>query len=375
MKMRRLAVISFGLFALSAALPAAAAECTAPPAVCAVAADVVGISSFEPVGSAVIISDGVLVTNRHMLADNAAAEVTVDGGARVVATLRPSAYPGDLVILDLPSMKQPQPLTIAKAGMDSTLYVIGFDVGRGAVRVYAPGQPITETAATPLARLHHDARALPGNSGGAVVDAEGRLVGIVASGGEGRNEAIPAADIEKLLAGAKAPDAAEVTRRLGTAYRQCTERLDDMQTSTGVPAPTAVAALRDACLATENRQMMDLAASALGMRRAVDGALDLLSASHAQDPNAPNTLISLAITYHLAGRYADEIPVLRQALKIMPDEPQVLRLALQAGIWGGDQALADQAMQKIDDVLPQMAPAARKFYEAAPPPPKLRPPG
>ena len=45
---------------------AKAQECSAPAPVCAAKASVVKIASFEPIGSAVIINDGVLVTNRHM---------------------------------------------------------------------------------------------------------------------------------------------------------------------------------------------------------------------------------------------------------------------------------------------------------------------
>jgi len=101
----------------------------------------------------------------------------------------------------------------------------------------------------------------------------------------------------------------------------------------------------------------------------------LLEKSYAIDPNAPNTIISLAIAYHIAGQYTDEIPVLYRGLELMPTEPQLLRLALQAGIWGKDQALADMVMKQIETVMPEMAPAARNFYNAAPPAPRLRPPG
>jgi len=69
------------------------------------------------------------------------------------------------------------------------------------------------------------------------------------------------------------------------------------------------------------------------------------------------------------------VPILYRALEILPTAPQLLRLALQAGIWGGDQALADLAMQRIQDVMPQMAPAARRFYDNPPPKPRMRPPG
>ena len=57
----------------------------------------------------------------------------------------------------------------------------------------------------PLARLHHDAYSQPGNSGGALINSSGHLVGIVTSGGDGRYEAIPlhAIDALKKASGSK----------------------------------------------------------------------------------------------------------------------------------------------------------------------------
>lgn len=359
------------LIALIAAVPRplAAQSCTAPEAVCRTAASVLKISSFEPIGSAVYLGDGMLVTNRHMLGDNAVAEVTLPDGRVIRARAAPTDYPGDLILLLSPELPDLPILPVAEANAESTLFAVGFDVGRDAVRVYAPGRMIAPVADTPLARLHHDARSLPGNSGGALVNGDGALVGIIASGGEGRNEAIPAREVAKLKA-RSSPDMAEKSVLIGRAYARCAELIDDMRAARGTPAEADVNGLRESCLETGNRQMMDLAAQALGMRRALDSALSLLRESYTQDPNAPNTLLSLAITYHLAGRFADEVPIIRRGLEILPDDPQLLRLALQAGIWGGDQALADEAMRRIETVIPQMAPPARRFYDNPPPPPK-----
>lgn len=328
------------------------------------------ISSFEPIGSAVIIGDGLLVTNRHMVADNPVAEVTLGDGRKIEARVAPATYPGDLVALVVPGVDMPRLAHRDDVSIHDDLYVIGFDVGRQAIRVYAPGRLIVARADTPLARLHHDARSLPGNSGGALVDAEGRLVGIVASGGEGRNEAIAVAEIAKLQA-MTGPDRVSGSLLIGRAYARCVERLDSVRASPGLLVEGDAIEIEDACLATSNRQLMDEAGKVFGTRRDLERALKMLEASYRLDPNAPNTLISLAVTYHIAGRFKDEIPLLYRGLEILPGEPQLLRLALQAGIWAGDQALADQAMQRIETVLPQMAPAARRFYEAAPPPPKL----
>lgn len=350
----------------------AQSACSAPDAVCKASASVLMISSFEPIGSAVIVGESLLVTNRHMIADNAEATVTLTDGKTVTGRVIPTDYPGDLVLLEVPGIGHVGSLSPGVADMQSTLYAIGYDVGREAIRVYAPGRLIVPKAETPLARLHHDARSLPGNSGGALVDASGHIVGIIASGGEGRNEAIPVTEINRLME-MSGPTKIAASTVIGLAYRQCVEGLDALRAATVAPPAGDVGVLKTACLASGNRQLIDLAAQALGTRRDVEGALQLLEESYAQDRNAPNTLISLAVTFHLAGRYEDEIPIVRRGLEFLPDDPQLLRLALQAGIWGGDKALASDAMRRIETVIPQMAPAARRFFDLAPPPPKIGP--
>jgi len=353
---------------------ALAQECRAPAAVCAAKSSVAKISSYEPIGSAVIIDEGVLVTNRHMVADNQSVELTLPGGAKFNAAVVPNDFAGDLVLLLVGDAKIPSSIEIKDVDMSGDLYVIGFDVGRQDIRVYEPGRLIAPIADTPHARFHHNARSLPGNSGGALVNSNGHLVGFATSGGEGRNEAIPISALERLLA-SSGPNKLEASNRIGEMYRLCGTHLDRLRGSRGPMPPSEAVELSDVCLATKNRQLIDLAGQALGMRRDTDRSIALLRHSYAIDPNAPNTIISLAIAYHIAGRFKDEIPVLYRGLELIPDEPQLLRLALQAGIWGGDQALADMAIKRIETVMPEMALAARNFYNAAPPAPRLRPPG
>lgn len=359
---------------LSSSNLAHAQACNAPKPVCAAADKVFAISGFEPIGSAVALGDAILVTNRHMVVDLDKITVVLSNGDRETATVIPTDYAGDLILLKTDQVDAVEPLSISQPLINGVLYVIGFDLGREAIRVYAPGRMIVDVAGTSLARLHMDAPALPGNSGGAVVNALGNLVGIVASGGEGRNEAIPATEIARVK-NTSGPTFKESSDTIGRSYRQCVDTLNDISSQRGPLPPQVATDMSDSCRASNNRQLMDLAGQALGQRRDIDGALALLEASYTQDPNAPNTVVSLAITYHLAQRWTDEIPILRHGLGILPDDVQLLRLALQAGVWGGDQDLANFAMSRIETVLPQMAPAARKFYDNPPPVPQMRVPG
>ena len=78
--------------------------------------------------------------------------------------------------------------------------VIGFDQGRKSNRIYDKGKVIaySDTNKYPQSRIHTDAKSLPGNSGGAVVDDNGNLVGILASGDGNINEIIPIFRINKI---------------------------------------------------------------------------------------------------------------------------------------------------------------------------------
>ena len=44
---------------------------------------------------------------------------------------------------------------------------------------------------------------------------------------------------------------------------------------------------------------------------------------------SPNSLLSLAISYHLDRKIKEEKPTFASLLKILPEDPQVLRLAVQ----------------------------------------------
>mgnify|MGYP001300870428 CR=1 FL=1 len=186
------AVLTAWMFVILYASPAKAV-CAAPAPVCAAKAGVFAIQSFHPTASATRIGPNLLVTNRHVVVNQATAHVMAPNGARLNATVVPSSYPGDLILLRVPDLP-PGPILapIQTPTAKTTLHAIGYDVGRQEIRIYAPGQiiAIPPTDAT-LARVHHDAPSQPGNSGGALVNAEGHLLAIVAAGGVAVMTAFP----------------------------------------------------------------------------------------------------------------------------------------------------------------------------------------
>jgi hypothetical protein len=361
-------LILFGLACAPAGAQRAAPGCKAPTAVCQVSARVFAISSFDPVGSAVLIEPGLLVTNRHVVADNPRAQVFMSDGSQRIADVVPTSYPGDLVLLRLEGLVVSQPLTLGAAEPDQQVYTVGADVGRGAIRAYLPGRVVAiPPDGKPLARVHHSARSQPGNSGGGLFARDGTLVAIIASGGEGRNEAIPVSEIAKLK-NQSGPDQALPSARIGLAYRKCAEALDATRGTGQRMAESNVEFLYNQCLATGNRQLFDDAGRTLGRQQFIDRALDLFTISLQQDPNGLNTRLSLAISLHVAQRYKDEIPHLEKLIEVLPTDPQVLRLAIQAGKWGGNEVLAQKAYGLLIEHHPQLKPVAERFMHQPPPP-------
>ncbi len=361
------------LFSALLAAPSALAQgCEQPAPVCKTRDAIFRVAAFDPVGSAIRIGEDVLVTSRHIVADQEAVEVFLADGSRVTAEVVPSDYAADIILLKADDLPAGPFLSPSAAGSADRVYTVGIDVGSGNVRAYDPGQvTMLPTQDKTLARIHHTAYNQPGNSGGALVRQDGGWIGIVTSGGEGRYEAVPASAIEalKLRSG---PTYAEASAEMGAAVRICTLKLEELRGQRGPLGEQDAKALETSCLRTRNRQYYDLAAQAFGQRGDHQRAIALFEESLAQDPHTLNGRLGLVITYHLAQRYEDELPHLRFLLTHLPDDLQVLRFALQAGVWGGDREMARAALESLKRVNPNIAVPAERFFNNPPPRPKSR---
>lgn len=357
---------------LSAGSAGAQDACRQPEPVCAARDTVFAIAGPGGIGSATRLSETELVTTRHLIADERAVELFLPSGARIGAEVVPSAYPADLILLRAPDLPDGPVATPTDGLPAGPLFTIGADVSFGLIRAYDPGKVLLPPAkGHPTARLHHTAYGQPAHSGGALVGADGRLAGIVASGGDGRFEAIPSTALADLRA-QSGPDFAVESDEIGAAIRICAFNIDRHRANRAPMSDPEAAALATSCTRGRNRQDLDLAGQILGMKGRFDESIALFEAALAEDPNALNSRAGLAVSYHLAARFEEEIPHLKFLMQHLPDDHQILRLALQAGIWGGDRPLAEAAYARIEAVNPNMLPVAKRFLENPPPRPPRR---
>ena len=348
-------------------LPVSALACNAPEAVCNWADRIVGIRTPNMIASGTMIADGFVVTNRHVAEDHKRL-MTRDSKGQI-RTAKPLAhnFPADLVVLRLESANGvPDNMHAVADGKPRELYVVGFDQGRNGPRVYTAGDfalyPAADSSAR--ARIHTNARALPGNSGGAVVDRDGRLVGILASGDGKISEVIPAAHISSVLKSTN-PQYETAFLKIGTATRLCADALYDSSAISRDPPEFLVGLIQNECLASNNRQLFDQAGQTFGRWWMFDRSKAFLQRSLTIDPQSPNTLMSMAVTLHLNRETEAEQPILERYLAIDPANPQALRMAIQVAGVLQDRTFADNVLEMMRAYNPAAVPLAESFIKDA----------
>ncbi|MGI9408649.1 MAG: trypsin-like peptidase domain-containing protein [Hyphomicrobiaceae bacterium] len=381
---RKTASLSFpAAKAQRSAVPAKSAksalDCPHPPKVCAIRQAVFPIESFDPLASAVRIASDLLVTNRHAVGAQNSATVHTPAGP-LKASVVPSAYTGDLALLQVEGLPDEGLTMSVSTDQQSKLpsgnyYVVGADIARKEVRVFKPGGLILGPAnGAPLGRIHVAAKMQPGVSGGALVDDKGKFVGVAVGGGEGRNEALPIANVKALLDGRAKANAKAAHQRLGQALEACAAAIDSAKRAKRGrrPKPDVIAALKTDCRTSLNPGQYLKAARFLAFAREYDAAIELSKLATEQVPNSINARLSYLVSLQLAGRFKQMLPHARWLLKVQPSNPQSLRFAIQSGVWGDDRDLAEQAYQKLLAADPRQAQAARRFIDRPPPAPRPR---
>ncbi|WP_412562012.1 trypsin-like peptidase domain-containing protein [Thalassobius sp. MITS945101] len=160
-------------------------------------------------GSAVIWGDGLLVvSNAHVVGNRSRVELR-HGGAWVVAQVVRVDAARDLALLALEVPVFGTGLPLGRAQLMQEVYAIGapLEVAGSVSRGIVSALDRQIEAHVPVGMIQHDAAVNPGSSGGALVDAEGRLLGInsqIADGSRlfvGIAYALPVALVAAFVAG------------------------------------------------------------------------------------------------------------------------------------------------------------------------------
>lgn len=148
-------------------------------------------SQIEGEGSGVVIrSDGIVLTNAHVVEGASSIEVTTANGARTFdATIMATDPDHDLAVLKVDA-EDLSAITLGSSDLlelGESVVALGYPLGLGPTatqgivsgldRTIQVGDgPFDVTELTGL--LQTDAAINPGNSGGALIDSDGRLIGI-----------------------------------------------------------------------------------------------------------------------------------------------------------------------------------------------------
>ena len=163
----------------------------------------VGCGSLST-GSGFAIDATTLITNKHVVSDSADLQVSTYDGRDIDVTAASTASIADLALVrtaeDLPSYPE---LADADPVRGDAVTVVGYPQG-GSLTV-TQGQVIGSTTDPLNANLGEvlvtDAPVEPGSSGSAVLDAQGRVVGVVyAKSASGQSYIVPVSTLAAVLA-------------------------------------------------------------------------------------------------------------------------------------------------------------------------------
>ena len=327
---------------------------------------VVGIKTPMMVASGTIIDDDFIVTNRHVVEDHKQLIIRYYNGEIKKAFPLTHNFPADLAILTLNKQKKNPTKLLKLNKINGMIRVIGFDQGRKSNRIYDKGKVIaySDTNKYPQSRIHTDAKSLPGNSGGAVVDDNGNLVGILASGDGNINEIIPISLVNEVI---KKTDLKHEDNffKIGKNIRLCADNLEEAQYVQKNLDDNIKKNIDTYCWNSQNKQLIDQAGQTFGRLGDLNKARKFLEKSIKLDPSSPNSLISLAIVYHIQRDLEKEKPLILRLLKLTPENPQVLRLGVQVAGILKDKEMSENVLELMSKYNREALPLAKKFIENA----------
>jgi putative serine protease PepD len=168
------------------------------------------------IGSGVVLSaDGLVLTNNHVIAGGGTVSVRLSDGRAAAAQVVAADTGHDLALVRATGLSGLTPATFAtddSVAVGDTVLAFGSPLGlEGTVTsgiVSAVGRTVTTDTETLTGLLQTDAPINAGNSGGALVDTSGRVIGInvaiatagQSSGSVGVGFAVPAGTVQTVVA-------------------------------------------------------------------------------------------------------------------------------------------------------------------------------
>ena len=341
-------------------------KCDKTESICLMLNEVVGIKTPMMVASGTVFNKDFIITNRHVIEDHKQVIIKFNDGAIKKAYPIPHNYPVDLVILTLnKDLVIPNKLIIPSP-ITGMLRVVAFDQGRKSNRIYKKGRVIVlpNNKMNIQARIHTTAKSLPGNSGGAVVDDNGNLVGFLASGDGNINEVISLSSLNGVLKNTNNKHNIEFFK-IGRFIRLCADSLEIAFNVQRNPDPVLINNITTNCWNSNNKQLIDQAGQTFGRLGDLKKSSKFLERSIEMDPMSPNSLLSLAITYHIDRKLNKERPIILRLLKLIPEDPQVLRLGVQVAGILKDKKMSETILNLMSLHNKEALPLAKKFIDNA----------
>ncbi|MBC8451983.1 MAG: trypsin-like peptidase domain-containing protein [Rhodospirillaceae bacterium] len=357
-------MLSFGV----ATAVAQQADCTGPSAACGFAPFVLKVELGRRKASAVYLGPGQAVTNRHVVLDATEVTLVAADGRKFLTVVEPSAFDGDLVLLRAAELNFGKgPAIVEDVPRGSDVFVFSYDAGRGRPYLFPRGELVLPPDANaPGSRIQHQALGSTGSDGGALILANGALVGIATTGRDGISEAIPVRELRRLRANAGV-EYLQTHQAIGQFYKRCIETQAQMPKRRARLARRAVAYLSKVCTQTGNAALIEGAAQILGRAGNLKEARDLFSVALTEDSHALNARIGLVVTLLLGGGHLEALTHLKWLRGVLPKNTEVMRLSIQAGKHTGDVDFARDALNSLERLNPALALPMQRFLDSAGP--------
>ncbi|MEE2775021.1 MAG: trypsin-like peptidase domain-containing protein [Pseudomonadota bacterium] len=323
----------------------------------------VTIKANRTTGSAVEIEPDFFVTNKHVVTDKKKVLAQYRDGRMFFLHVVPNVHKADLVFLSRDKNKKPPVVKIPSVQSYDGLRVVAYGIGRGSIRVFPTGRLLAlPPEEKPQARIHTTLRNLPGISGGALINGAGRLVGIVTAGSGKYNEAIAVEVINEISQESMVSSADYINR--GRHIKFCSNLLSiPISHLKSYDKSLLLKEIETECSKADTKTLYDVMGQVFGKLGLFEKSVLYLKKSVFLDPNSPTSLISLAIAFQFQKAYKDQLEILNHLLDIIPEDPLVLRMAVQAGALSQNKVFTEKALKFLGDYNPAALPQAFEFVK------------